>query len=91
MAESEQQQQKTYEFLYETYRWPAPGTQRNCPYSGIPLQLNEKRTGYNGKPWTCPKCIWFFSEEELEDPAAFEGKDCPYSAEQKQDDSGDSG
>lgn len=76
-------QKTVYPFLYETYTWPEPGTKRQCPYSGVPLQLNEKRPGFNGKPWTCPKCIHYFSEEELENPGAFEGKDCPYTLEQK--------
>ena len=75
--------QPTYEFLYSNYEWPEPGTERECPYSGIPLQLNEQRPGYNGKPWTCPQCIWYFSEEELKDPAAFKGKDCPHTVEMK--------
>ncbi|MCH7859366.1 MAG: hypothetical protein IID14_06655 [Candidatus Marinimicrobia bacterium] len=78
-------QGSTYEFLYANYTWPEPGTERPCPFSGIPLQLNEQRPGYNGKPWTCPQCIWFFSEEELKDPAAFKGKDCPHTLKQKQE------
>ena len=76
-------QKPTYDFLYENYTWPEPGTERVCPYSGIPLQLNERRSGYNGKPWTCPQCIWYFSEEELADPNTFEGKDCPHTLELK--------
>lgn len=76
-------QTTVYPFLYENYTWPEPGTNRQCPYSGVPLQLNEKRPGFNGKPWTCPKCIHFFSEEDLDNPGAFEGEDCPYTLEQK--------
>ncbi|UCH09272.1 MAG: hypothetical protein JSU61_08500 [Fidelibacterota bacterium] len=78
-----EQKQPTYEFLYNNYEWPEPGTQRECPYSGIPLQLNEQRPGYNGKPWTCPQCIWYFSEEELNNPADFKDKDCPHTLEMK--------
>jgi len=76
-------QEPTYDFLYDNYTWPEPGTERNCPFSGIPLQLNEQRPGYNGKPWTCPQCVWYFSEEELGDPDAFKGKDCPHTLQQK--------
>ncbi len=78
-------QGSTYEFLYDNYAWPEPGTERQCPFSGIPLQLNEQRPGYNGKPWTCPQCIWYFSEEDLKDPAAFKGQDCPHTLQQKQE------
>ncbi len=76
-------QKPTYDFLYSNYAWPEPGTERNCPFSGIPLQLNEQLPGYNGKPWTCPQCVWYFSEEELEAPKVFKGKDCPHTLEQK--------
>ncbi|MFC1747065.1 hypothetical protein ACFLZR_01895 [Candidatus Neomarinimicrobiota bacterium] len=72
-----EKKQKTYEFLYQDYEWPAEGTQRTCPFSGAELQLNEKRSGYAGKPWTCPRCIWYFSEEELKDPDRFKGQHCP--------------
>lgn len=82
-----EQQEPTSEFLYKDYTWPEPGTKRNCPFSGIPLELNEQRPGYRGKPWTCPKCIWYFSEEELNDPTAFEGKHCPRTLQQKSESS----
>ncbi len=86
-----EKQPKTYEFLYENYSWPEPGAERQCPFSGIPLQLNEKKPGYNGKPWTCPQCIWYFSEEELEkwDPAKHEN--CPHLQELKQAQPADNG
>ncbi len=76
--------EKTYEFLYSNYRWPEAGVQRLCPFSGEPLQLTKQLPGYNGKPWTCPKCVWYFSEEELEkwDPTKHE--DCPHLKELKQ-------
>ena len=77
-------QEPTYDFLYRNYTWPEPGTERNCPFSGIPLQLNEQRPGYNGKPWTCPRCVWYFSEEELQHPENFEGKDCPHTRQLKE-------
>jgi len=78
-----EKQPKAYEFLYENYAWPEPGAERQCPFSGIPLQLNEKKPGYNGKPWTCPQCIWYFSEEELENPAVYKGQHCPHTIQQK--------
>ncbi len=84
------QQDSAYPFLYDNYTWPEAGTERDCPFSGIPLQLNEQRPGYNGKPWTCPQCIWFFSEEDLKNPAAYQGKDCPHTLKQKQEQSADS-
>ena len=77
-------QQPTYDFLYQTYDWPPPGTERDCPFTGIGLQLNPQREkGYNGKPWTCPQCIWFFSEADLKDPDAYKDKDCPYTLREK--------
>ena len=76
--------EKTYSFLYENYPWPDPGTERACPYSGIALQLNEQRSGYNGKPWTCPQCIHYFSEADLDNPGQYKGKDCDYTLAQAQ-------
>ena len=76
-------QEPTYDFLYQNYRWPEPGSETDCPYSGIALQLNEQRRGYNGKPWTCPQCIWYFSEDDLKKRADYEDKDCPYTLKQK--------
>lgn len=73
-----EKRQNTYEFLYAKFTWPEPGTERGCPYSGKPLQLNEKVPGYNGKPWTCPTCIFYFSEEDLNDWAnADYPEECP--------------
>lgn len=77
------EQEKPYQFLYENYVWPEKGTKRDCPYADIPLQLNEQRPGYNGKPWTCPQCIHYFSEEDLNNPAQYKGKDCAYTLRQK--------
>ncbi len=76
-------QEPTYDFLYQNYSWPEPDSEADCPYSGIALQLNEQRHGYNGKPWTCPQCIWYFSQDDLKNPADYEGKDCPYTLKQK--------
>ena len=78
-------QQPTYDFLYANYTWPKPGTEKDCPYSGIPLELNGQRQGYNGKPWTCPQCIWFFSEADLKSPGDYKGQDCPYTLRQKEE------
>ncbi|MCH7851382.1 MAG: hypothetical protein IIC41_01200 [Candidatus Marinimicrobia bacterium] len=75
---------KTYEFLYSNYRWPEEGVQRLCPFSGEPLQITKQQKGYNGKPWTCPKCVWYFSEEELEKWDPTKNKDCPHLKELKE-------
>lgn len=77
------EQEKPYQFLYENYTWPAPGSEAACPYSGIALQLNAQRDGYNGKPWTCPQCIHYFSEKDLANPAQYKGQDCAYTLDQK--------
>ena len=82
-----EQQEPTSGFQSDNYTWPEPGTRRNCPFSGIPLELNEQRPGYIGKPWTCPQCIWYFSEEELQHPENFEGQDCPHTLKQKSENS----
>ncbi len=50
---------------YPNYTWPEGDTQRNCPKCGIPLQLNEQRPQYYGKPWWCGPCKWQFSEEDF--------------------------
>ena len=76
-------QEPTYDFLYQNFDWPAPGSEADCPYAGIALQLNEQRSGYNGKPWTCPQCIWYFSQEDLKNPGDYKDKDCPYTLKQK--------
>ncbi len=84
-------QKPTYEFLYKTYQWPEPGTERNCPYSGKPLQLNERNPGYNGKPWTCPQCIHYFSEEELNNWEATGNTECEYTRSQQAAEAADQG
>ena len=75
--------EKTYEFLYSTYQWPEEGVERQCPFSGEPLHLTKQQPGYNGKPWTCPNCVWYFSEEELETWKPSEHEDCPHLEEKK--------
>ena len=79
-------QKPTYDFLYGNYKWPEEGAERNCPFSGRPLALNPKKDGYNGKPWTCTTCMWFFSEEELSNWKGTTGKthtDCPATLAEK--------
>ena len=78
-----EQDYKPYQFLYNNYPWPEPGTERDCPYSGVPLQLNKPHPGYNGKPWTCPKCIHYFSQEDLDNPGQYKGLDCDYTLKEK--------
>jgi hypothetical protein len=46
--------------------WPKPGSEKNCPRDGTPMQLMENLPTYSGKPWWCPDCQWQFSEEELD-------------------------
>ncbi len=71
------EQPKTYEFLYTNYKWPEPGATRDCPFSGEPLKLNPRNASYGGKPWTCPKCVYYFSEEELDNWKPGQQDDCP--------------
>jgi hypothetical protein len=47
------------------YVWPEKGTERNCPRCETPLQLNENRRDYYGKPWWCGPCQWQFSEDDF--------------------------
>tara|TARA_Y100000741_G_C17885954_1_gene409068 strand:+ start:66 stop:284 length:219 start_codon:yes stop_codon:yes gene_type:complete len=49
------------------YKWPKPGTVKNCPKCKRPLELCEDSPSYYGKPWWCYKCQWQFSEEDLEE------------------------
>ena len=33
------------------YKWPEPGTVKNCPKCKRPLELCEDSPSYYGKPW----------------------------------------
>ena len=47
------------------YKWPEPGTSKDCPRCGDTLELVENRKTYFGKPWRCITCQWQFSEEDV--------------------------
>ena len=47
------------------YKWPEPGTERDCPTCKRHLELAEDLPSYYGKPWWCYKCKWQYSEEDL--------------------------
>ncbi len=49
------------------YKWPEPGSERNCPKFDHNLELAEDVPNYFGKPWWCHKCQYQFSEEEFPD------------------------
>ena len=47
------------------YKWPEPGTERDCQTCKRHLELVEDLPSYYGKPWWCYKCKWQYSEEDL--------------------------
>ena len=49
------------------YKWPSPGTERQCPKFDHKLEMVKDQPSYYGKPWWCFKCQYQFSEEDFPD------------------------
>ena len=49
------------------YKWPDPGSERECPRFHHLLELADDRPTYFGKPWWCYRCQWQFAEEDFPD------------------------